>query len=67
MKKLTRIKNMVENIKSMCECALNDCDDVTESDDLFIIESQFDRIIRQAEDAKETVMSTYDEFEEEEN
>ena len=66
-KRLNLIKAMTEEIQSMCECALDDCDDVTESSDLFIIESQMDRIIRKADYARETVRNTYDEFDEEEN
>lgn len=66
-KRLNLIKAMVEEIQSMCECALEDCDDVTESGDLFIIESQMDRIIRKANDTREVVRNTYDDFDEEEN
>lgn len=65
-KSLERIKTMARKIKGMCECIINDVDDVTESDDLFIIEQQFDRIMRAASDGYELAQSTYDEFDEEE-
>ena len=65
-KNLARIKNMAEKIKNMCECILDDCDDVTECSDMFIIESQFERICREANDGRNLVRSTEDEFDEEE-
>jgi len=64
-KKLQRIVNMVKDIKGMCECIISDADEVTESSDLFIIEQQFERIMRAADDAHELTQNTYDDFEEE--
>lgn len=63
-KKLQRIMNMAKDIKGMCECILDDTDEVTESSDLFIIEQQFERIMRAAENGHELVQNTYDEFDE---
>lgn len=65
-KSLERIKTMARNIKSMCDCIINDCDDVTESDDLFIIEQQFERIERLADNGYGYTQIIYDEFDEEE-
>lgn len=64
-KNLARIKNMAEKIKDMCECILDDCDDVTECCDMFVIESQFERIQREARDGYNLARDTWDEFEEE--
>lgn len=63
-RKLTRIKNMAKDIKGMCECILDDADAVTESDDLFIIEQQFGRIARAANDGYDLTQDTYDDFDE---
>ena len=63
-KKLARIKSMIEEIQSMCDCALDDCDEVMKCEDLFIIESQFDRIIRKADCARDVVLEVYDDLEE---
>lgn len=64
-KKLQRIVNVAKNIKGMCECIICDADEVTESDDLFIIEQQFERITRAANDGYDLTRNTYDDFDEE--
>lgn len=64
-KKLQRIINMAKDIKGMCECIISDADEVTESSDLFVIEQQFERIMRAANDGHDFTQNTWDDFEEE--
>ena len=64
-KKLQRIVSMANNITEMCECIISDAEEVTESSDLFIIEQQFERIMRAANNGHELTQNTYDDFEEE--
>lgn len=63
---LARIMVIATRIKDMCECILDDCEEVTECGDMFVIESQFDRICREANDGRNLVRNTEDEFDEEE-
>lgn len=64
-KRLEEIKKMALDIQAMCECILEDAEDATGSGDLFVIESQFERISRKADDGYSYVRNTYDEFDEE--
>lgn len=64
-KRLEEIKKMALDIQAMCECILEDAEDATSSGDLFVIESQFERISRKADDGYSYVRNTYDEFDEE--
>lgn len=64
--RLQRLNDEVNKIKSACERIMMDIADVEESEDLPIIENNFDFIRRTASDAMDFVRNTYDEFEEEE-
>lgn len=64
-KRLEEIKKIALDIQAMCECILEDAEDATSSGDLFVIESQFERIGRKADDGYSYVRNTYDEFDEE--
>lgn len=64
-RKLEFIRNRVEQIKSICECIEMDIDDVTEVGDTFILESNFERIMREAENGKIEVRDIEDLFDEE--
>ena len=63
--KLDMIKVETINIKNETELILQDIEDFEGSDELFMMESTLNRIIRFAESAKYTVMAAYDELEEE--
>ena len=64
-RKLEFIRNRVEQIKDICECIEIDIDDVTEVGDTFIIESNFERIIREAGNGIIEVRDTEELFDEE--
>lgn len=64
-KRLEEIKKIALDIQAMCECILEDADDATGSGDLFVIESQFERIGHKADNGCGYVRNTYDEFYEE--
>lgn len=66
-KRLAMIKVMVEQIKLMCDFIPDDCDDVMECEDLYIIEAQFERIERLASEGVDYTRNTYDAFEFEED
>ena len=64
-RKLEFIRNRVKQIKSICDCIEMDIDDVTEVGDTFIIESNFERIMREAENGKIEVRDIENLFDEE--
>lgn len=62
--KLDMIKVETMNIQNEAKLILQDIEDFEGYDELFMMESTLNRIIRHAESAKETVMAAYDELEE---
>lgn len=63
--KLDMIKVEISNIETETKLIFQDIEDFEGYDELFMMESTLNRIIRLAQSAKETVMAAYDELEEE--
>lgn len=66
MKKLARITELVEEIKSDADYVKKSIKEIKESDDLYVIESTLESIERQTKEARNVCINTYDEFEEDE-
>lgn len=65
--RLEKLSIAAKQIITDMECVLSDIEDVTETDDLFVIESAFERTKRNADDAYELTLSAWDLFEEGQN
>lgn len=61
-RELEKLKEIADYISDNIECVLSDIEDVESDDDLFIIESGFDRIKQKAVEGYEKTRSLYDEF-----
>lgn len=64
-KRLERLSIAAKTIITNMECVLSDLEDVTEADDLFVIESAFKRAEKSASGAYELTLTAWDLFEEE--
>ena len=64
-KRLDYLKTRVREIESRCKALLEDIEDVSSMDDMFVIESGFERIVREAETGREDAIDITDLFDEE--
>ena len=63
-RRVDTINKAAQEIISDAKCIIDDCENFEGFDELFTIESAFDRIIRKAKTYVDVVRQTYDELDE---